>query len=200
MKRKKKLITVLFLSLLSSFSVLADQDFRNWTNKDGNSIEAKFIKFKDAKIEIRRKDGFTFTLDPSTLSQEDQDYLKELKKRTDSRGMLWTKASATYELTRQKWFDTPKDRAILYYHTFKKEKVDLDKDGVSDGYKVLRRANGGVYRDSKIKAWDVTEDGHLLYRQISFSRIVEAKLRYDFETKSFLRISGSGPGMFISAE
>jgi hypothetical protein len=64
MKRKKKLITVLFLSLLSAFSVLADQDFRNWTNKDGNSIEAKFIKFKDAKIEIRRKDGFTFTLDP----------------------------------------------------------------------------------------------------------------------------------------
>jgi hypothetical protein len=114
--------------------------------------------------------------------------------------MLWTQASATYQLTRQKWFDTPKDRAILYYHTFKKEKVDLDKDGVSDGYKVLRRANGGVYRDSKIKAWDVTEDGHLLYRQISFSRIVEAKLRYDFETKSFLRISGSGPGMFISAE
>ena len=200
MKMKKKLITVLFLSLLSAFSVLADQEFRNWTNKDGNSIEAKFIKFKDAKIEIRRKDGFTFTLDPSTLSQEDQDYLTELKKRTDSRGMLWTKASATYELTRQKWFDTPKDRAILYYHTFKKEKVDLDKDGVSDGYMVLRRANGGVYRDSKIKAWDVTEDGHLLYRQISFSRIIEAKLRYDFETKSFQRISGSGPGMFIPAE
>ena len=179
---------------------IALEDFRNWTNKEGNSIEAKFIKFKGDKIEIRRKDGFTFTLDPLTLSQIDQEHLAELKKRTDSSGKLWTKALASYEITRQKWFDTPKDRGILYYHTFKKEKVDLDKDGVFDGYKVLRKANGGVYRDTKIRAWDVTEDGHLLYRQILFSRIIEAKMRYDFETKSFLRISGSGPGMFISAE
>ena len=196
----KLLTTIGVLFGLSFSAAMALEDFRNWTNKDGNSIEAKFIKFKGDKIEIRRKDGFTFTLDPLTLSKEDQEYLTELRKRTDSRGMLWTKATATYEITRQKWFDTPKDRAILYYHTFKKEKVDLDKDGISDGYKVLRKANGGVFTNTKIRAWDVTEEGHLLYRQILLSRITETKLKYDFETKSFQRISGSGPGMFIPAE
>ena len=54
----KKLI-LLFLPFLCA---LADQEYRNWTNKQGKSIEARFIKFTKEKFEIRRKDGRTFTM------------------------------------------------------------------------------------------------------------------------------------------
>jgi hypothetical protein len=200
MKRKKKLITVLFLSLLSAFSVLADQDFRNWTNKDGNSIEAKFIKFKDAKIEIRRKDGFTFTLDPSTLSQEDQDYLKELEKHRDQTGRVWHKGNYQQVLVRQKWFDLPPENGACKYFDFTKEMIDLDNDGKVDGYKVRN-----FYKNSKSflspKAWEMDEDGILTYKYLSGDRIIKSNYKYDFGKKSFIRAKGYyGPRYFILPE
>ena len=88
----KLLATIGVLFAFSFSPAIALEDFRNWTNKDSNSIEAKFIKFKGDKIE-RRKDGFTFTLEPKTLSKVDHDYLKQLEKHKDSAGRVWNKGS-----------------------------------------------------------------------------------------------------------
>jgi len=131
---KKLLTTIGVLFALFASPAIALEDFRNWSNKDGNSIEAKFIKFKEEKIEIRRRDGFTFTLDPSTLSQEDQDYLKELEKHKDSAGRVWNKGSYLQELVRQKWFDSNKDDRAANFYDFKKDKIDINEDETDDGY------------------------------------------------------------------
>ena len=192
----KKTLILLFLPFLCA---LADQGYRNWKNNEGKSIEARFIKFTKDKFEIRRKDGRTFTMTSDMLSEEDQKLLEELRKRADSRGYLWDASSASYELKRQKWFDSEKDRPILYYHEFDNEKVDLNKDGEKDGMKVIKRPNGGVY-GIKILAWEVSQDGHLLFKRESSGKIYEGKYKYDFEKESFIKIDGYGPAFFISAE
>jgi hypothetical protein len=191
----KKLILLVLPFLFAS----GEQEYRNWTNKEGKSIEAKFIKFTKHKFEIRRKDGRTFTMTSDMLSEEDQKLLEELRERADSRGYLWDASSASYELKRQKWFDSEKDRPILYYHEFDNEKIDLNKDGEKDGMKVIKRPNGGVY-GIKILAWEVSQDGHLLFRSESRGKIYEGKYKYDFEKESFIKIDGYGPAFFISAE
>lgn len=199
MKRKKKLITVFFLILLSAFSVLADQEFRNWTNKDGNSIEAKFIKFKDAKIEIRRKDGFTFTLDPSTLSQEDQDYLKELEKHRDQTGRVWHKGNYQQVLVRQKWFDSDKDDRGANFYEFKRDKIDINEDKSDDGYRV-RIFSKTSKREFKAKAWEIDDEGIVTLKSANSHTMYLGKYKYDFDKKSFQNIEGFGPRFFIPAE
>jgi hypothetical protein len=194
------MVKKMFLFIFPILSIFSEQDYRKWKNQEGKIIEAKFVKFNKEKVEIKRKDGFTFTISPTAFSQEDQEYLTELKKRTDSRGYLWNSTSAKFELVSQKWFDSPKDRAILHYHEFKRDRVDIDKDGQVDGLKVLKKANGGVFTDTKILAWDVTEDGKLLFRYPSLGKIQEGIYKYDFDSKSFVRIEGYGPSFFISAE
>ena len=119
-----KLFTTIGVLLAFSFSpAMALEDFRNWTNKDGNSIEAKFIKFKGDKIEIRRKDGFTFTLDPLNLSKVDHDYLKQLEKHKDSAGRVWNKGSYQQKLVSQKWYDSHKEDRTANFYEFKKDKI-----------------------------------------------------------------------------
>ena len=195
------MVKKLCLFIFPILSIFGDQDYRKWKNQEGKIIEAKFIKFNKDKVEIKRKDGFTFTILPMAFSQEDQQYLTDLKKRTDSRGYLWDSTSAKFELVTQKWFDSPKDRSILYYHEFKRDRVDINKDGTMDGRKVLKKANGGVFTDTKILAWDVTEDGKLLFRNVSYGKkIQEGVYKYDFDSKSFVKIEGYGPSFFISAE
>ena len=49
-----------------------EQEYRNWTNKEGKSIDAKFIKFTKDEFEIRRKNDITFTMTSDMLQEEDQ--------------------------------------------------------------------------------------------------------------------------------
>lgn len=68
--------------------------------------------------------------------------------------------------------------------------------------KVIKKANGGIFTDAKILAWDVTKDGKLLFRDLYYNgkEIREGTYKYDFDTESFVRIQGHGPNFFISAE
>jgi hypothetical protein len=199
MKVRKKLITVLFLSLLSAFSVLADKDFRNWTNKDGNSIEAKFIKFKDEKIEIRRKDGFTFTLEPKTLSEVDQNYLEQLIKHRDASGRVWHRGNYEHALVRQKWFDTERDDRGANFYEFKKDKIDINEDKIADGFRVriFSRLNKTKFKD---KAWEIDDEGIVTLKSANSHTMYEGKYKYDFEKRSFVKLEGYGPPFFISAD
>ena len=198
--RYKMIIKICALFIYASFFVTISEaeDYRNWTSKDGRVIEAKFIKFVKDKVEIQRKDGRSFKIDKTAFSEKDIEYLDDLYKRSDSRGYLWDDASARYQLKSRKWFDSLKDRPILYYHEFKSDRVDLDKDGKIDGMKVQKKANK-IIKEIKIAAWDVTEDGKLIYRFMLINRIHEAKYEYDFQKKSFIKIEGHGPQFFIPA-
>ena len=197
---KRLLTTFCVTSILFFSDIKAVEEFRSWTNKDGNSIEAKFIKFKEEKIEIRRRDGFTFTLDPSTLSQDDQDYLAELEKHKDSAGRVWHKGSYLQELVRQKWFDLPPESPSCKYFDFTIEKIDLNNDERMDGFKVRN-----FYKINKHflppKAWEMDDDGILTYKYFLGGKIRESKYKYDFGKKSFIRLDGYyGPSLFIPAE
>ena len=70
------------------------------------------------------------------LSEEDQKLLEELRKRADSRGYLWDASSASYELKRQKWFDSEKDDRSVNFYEFESEKIDINDDQENDGEKV----------------------------------------------------------------
>jgi hypothetical protein len=173
--------------------------FRIWTNKSGRQIEAKFIKFNDKKILIRRKDGFTFTLNPSTLSQTDLDYLQRLEKHRDQTGRLWHKGNYQQELIRQKWFDRTPDSPSCKFFDFQTEKIDLDGDGRMDGYKVriFYRVNKHFLRPN---AWEMDKEGIVTMKSFTETRNHQGKYKYSFTHKSFRKIQGYGPTQFIRAE
>ncbi len=50
---------------------------RAWTNDQGQQIEAEFVKQANGKVTLKLKNGRNATIAISTLSQEDQDFLKE---------------------------------------------------------------------------------------------------------------------------
>jgi hypothetical protein len=64
------MVKKLCLFIFPILSIFGDQDYRKWKNQEGKIIEAKFIKFNKDKVEIKRKDGFTFTILPMAFSQE----------------------------------------------------------------------------------------------------------------------------------
>ncbi len=54
---------------------------RVWTNEQGKKTEARLIEVQQGAIVIENKDGKRFTLDPKTLSAEDQQHIRELGER-----------------------------------------------------------------------------------------------------------------------
>ena len=69
------------LLLFQPFLIHGNEDYRLWTNKEGLEIKAKFERFLKDKVEITRDDGLSFTLLTNLLSEDDQNYLDELKSR-----------------------------------------------------------------------------------------------------------------------
>jgi hypothetical protein len=51
--------------------------YREFTNKEGKTIRAKPVSISNQKVTIARKDGKVFTVAISSLSEEDQHYLKD---------------------------------------------------------------------------------------------------------------------------
>ena len=195
-----KLLTLTLLSLFLSFiQSEAIEEFRKWTNNDGNSIEAKFVKFKDDNIEIRRRDGFTFTLEPKTLSEADQNYLTKLLKRKDTSGRVWHRGNYEHALVRQKWFDTERnDRGVNFYE-FKRDRIDINEDKIADGFRVriFSRLNKTKFKD---KAWEIDDEGIVTLKSANSHTMYEGKYKYDFEKRSFVKLEGYGPPFFISAD
>lgn len=195
-----KLPTLTLLSLfLSLIQTEAIEEFRKWTNNDGNSIEAKFVKFKDDNIEIRRRDGFTFTLEPKTLSEVDQNYLAKLIKHKDASGRVWHRGNYEHALVRQKWFDTERDDRGANFYEFKKDKIDINEDKIADGFRVriFSRLNKTKFKD---KAWEIDDEGIVTLKSANSHTMYEGKYKYDFEKRSFVKLEGYGPFFFISAE
>ena len=191
----KAIIPCLILTLLASLASGIESS-RTWKNNAGQAFEGTFLRFVKEKVQIKRTDGRTFTLDSNQFSNEDQAYLEEVRKRTDGTGELWSKSRAIYHLTREKWIDSPKDRPILYYYKFTREKVDINKDGKLDGLKVTKKANGGVFTATRINSWDVTDEGDLIFRYMSLGKLREGTIKYDFQEQKFVKTSVYGPSFF----
>ena len=55
---------------------------RTWTNrKDGRTITGKYLEFKDGKASVLRDNGKTVTIPLDLLSDEDQEYIKSIRKQ-----------------------------------------------------------------------------------------------------------------------
>ena len=173
---------------------------RSCTNLKGVKMEASLVRFKKDKIEIKRGDGRTFTLAPTMFSEEDQKYLTDARTRTDSSGEFWSKERAVYHLTKSKWMDEVVGSRTFNLFEFKREKIDLNKDGSLDGYLVWKRVNRGSLRKSGFPmAWEVSPVGNLIIRTFDGNGVLyEGELQYDFENKSFKRVKGYGGINFLT--
>jgi len=65
----------------SATPLLAEEEYRTWTNNTGQTIEARFIKRIGKKIKIERTDGRAFILSPDLFSKQDRKYLENLKNK-----------------------------------------------------------------------------------------------------------------------
>ena len=170
--------------------------YRLWKHQDGRSIEAKFIKFENDFIKIKRRDEYVFSFDPSELSEIDKNHLALLKKQSDSTGQVWHKGNYQQELIHQKWFDLPPETPTCKYFDFTNESIDLDKDGRMDGFKVRN-----FYRINKEfikpKAWEMDENGVLILKSFISPKIFTGEYKYDFSKESFIKFKGHGPKRFI---
>jgi hypothetical protein len=70
-----------FLFISICFSLTATAEFRTWNDRNGNSIEAEFVRVFGGKVVIRDKAGKTYKFDPLKLSDTDQLYLNPPPKK-----------------------------------------------------------------------------------------------------------------------
>ena len=77
--KKISLFVTLFFVMLSSVS-LAEEP-RNWTSRQGTTIEATLLEFKNGEATLQRSDGRILTAKLGQLSQEDQDYLTQREQK-----------------------------------------------------------------------------------------------------------------------
>ena len=80
--RNPELMAEIF-DFLDSCSLQVDEDhelpqepLRTFTNKSGKKIEARIVSSEGSKVTIARKDGKSFTIPLSSLSEADQNYIQ----------------------------------------------------------------------------------------------------------------------------
>lgn len=67
---------ILFFALMAGLAVSALAEYRIWTDKKGNFLEAELSGTEGKKIILKKRDGKTIAVSPLTLSEDDQAYLK----------------------------------------------------------------------------------------------------------------------------
>ena len=130
------------------------------------------------------------------LSDESKIGIEERAGAVDSMGYIWDASSASYELKRQKWFDSEKDAPLVYYHEFDNEKIDLNKDGQkSDGRRVrIKGLMESININPKFHGKLMTRWVFVIQNRVFGSNTTyEGKYKYDFEKESFIKIDGYGP-------
>ena len=66
--------SVLFI-IMAGLAISVSAEFRIWTDKKGNTLEAELAGTEGKKIVLRKQDGKTVTLSPLSLSDDDKEYL-----------------------------------------------------------------------------------------------------------------------------
>jgi len=90
---------VYLISLL--FTLATHAEFRTWTNDKGQTIEAEYLRMKgEEHVSLRLKRNLSVTQVPlSSLSEEDQSYLKELAASAAAEELLASYPSANGKFT-----------------------------------------------------------------------------------------------------
>ena len=71
-------LSILFMALWSPLSA------RTWTSSEGKPVEAEFVSATDTEVTLKRdKDGKTFTLPLTKLSEDDQAFVKAKKEEPE---------------------------------------------------------------------------------------------------------------------
>ena len=151
------------MCIFSCFSLSGQETFRSWTDVQGRTVSAKYIKLSGSNVIIEREaDRRKMTFPLGRLSQSDQSYVKKIQvqaatslSRNDYKGML---------LREKKWTNRVGDSFQRFFFAFKLDKVDNDKDGIPDKVEdtvkeVKRRANRvkEELKDVKDAAIDVVD-------------------------------------------
>lgn len=71
-------LLLLGFTVLFSLSLEAAPEVRTWTSTDGRSLEGSLEKADDTSVVIRRSDGHTFPIPLTTLSEKDQNYIRQV--------------------------------------------------------------------------------------------------------------------------
>ena len=160
-----------FIYLFCCFNLLGQETFRTWTDVEGRTVSARYIKHSGSNIIIEREtDRRKMTFPLARLSINDQNYVKTLKtyaarslNRNDYKGML---------LREKKWTNRVGDSLQRFFFAFKLDKVDADKDGHAEGNKVIVQQLWFGGRESVLRAkiimeqacvgsWKVDDSGKL---------------------------------------
>ena len=81
----------LLLSVLSPSWADASDEIRTWTSADGREIQASLLSIDGDSIEIRRSDGFRFSIGLDQLSEADREFIEDLKKKSLQEAIDWRK-------------------------------------------------------------------------------------------------------------
>ena len=155
--------------LLLSFFVITltlnsnQESFRIFTNANNQKIEARFKSFKGNLIEITRKDGLSFRVNPLSFSNEDQEYISDLKSKINPKtNRLWTENDFKSLILRNKWTCRIESGDYKHIFEFSLDKIDLDKDDIPDGRKVVHHTSWvNKRRQSNFGWWKVNAEGAL---------------------------------------
>ena len=84
--RIKEIFPLIITSSILLACSNAYADFKVFTNQDGKKITAQIISASNSEVKIERKDKKTFNIKISSLSEQDQTYIKEWSEKNKSYG------------------------------------------------------------------------------------------------------------------
>lgn len=152
----------LFFFVLSYYYADANAEaYRLFTDQNNRTIEARFNKFNGDYVQIVRRDGRSFRVKPSAFSYDDQKYFADLKEKINPKtNRLWTADDFKGLLLRDKWTCQIKSGAHKHIIEFSLDKIDIDKDDIPDGRKIVHHTSFvNKKRLSSFGWWKVNAEG-----------------------------------------
>lgn len=95
--------TYLVTALLLIVATVCSADIRTWTDTQGRSMEAKFLRVDGDKVSFQKPDGMRYGFPLAQLSQADKDYIKSLNESDSNAGS--GAATALEESELAEWLD-----------------------------------------------------------------------------------------------
>lgn len=95
--------TYFVTALLLIAAAVCSAEIRTWTDTQGRSMEAEFIRVDGEKVSFQKPDGMRYGFPLAQLSQADQDYIKSLNEPDSNAGSEAAPTLAESELA--EWLD-----------------------------------------------------------------------------------------------
>ena len=172
-------VVVLILLGIASTSSKGEGGMRTWTAKNGQTLEAEFVKFKYGTVYLKKADGKMTTISLAVLSEEDKKFVKENSAQEETKAA--DKSSDWGNKPKSKGSGTLSDKEIGELQTQWRD----DKTGAN---MVFRGSFGGGRVSSKDKAKYV-KSGKIPVRITA--TLYEVKTDSSGKQKASLKTSGT---------